>query len=49
MIQRINETNWFFKKINTIGKSLANVTNRKERGPKLIKLDMKKRIHYKYQ
>jgi hypothetical protein len=40
-IQRINETkSWFFKKM--IYKSLANMTNKGRKRPKLIKSNMKK-------
>ena len=33
---------WFFEKINKIDKPLARLIKKKERGPKLIKLEMNK-------
>ena len=42
-IAKINKTkSWFFKKINKIDKPLARLIRKKGRGPKSIKLEMKK-------
>jgi hypothetical protein len=40
-IQRINETNWFFEKMNKIDKPLAKLTKRKRR-LKFTRLEMKR-------
>jgi hypothetical protein len=46
-IQRIKETKvWFFEVINKIDKLLVKLT-KGERGPKLIKLEMRKGISQK--
>ena len=37
-VEQINQTgSWFFERINKIGKPLADLSKRKEKGPKLIK------------
>ena len=42
-IEKINEMkSWFFEKINKIDKPLPDVSSKKERGLKTIKLEMKK-------
>ena len=42
-IEKINETkSWFFEMINKIDKPLAKLIKKKGRGPKSIKLEMKK-------
>ena len=41
----MNETkSWFFEKINKIDKPLAKLINKKERGPKSIKSEMKQKL-----
>ena len=50
-IAKINKTkSWFFEKISKIDKALARLINKKERGIKSTKLEMKKeRLHQTMQ
>jgi hypothetical protein len=44
IIQSINKTkSWFFKKINKIDKTLANLTKMRKERPRLVKLEAKKK------
>ena len=44
-IKKIDKINsWFIEKINKIEKPLANLTRRKERKPKLLKLEMNEEV-----
>jgi hypothetical protein len=39
----MKQKNWFIEKINKIDKPLANMTKKRGKKPKLIKLEMKSR------
>jgi hypothetical protein len=48
-VQKINEIKtWFFERINNINKPLANKLKERERRPKLIKLEMKRRLYSRW-